>query len=114
MALDQADRYDAFIAGYKGSAPQTPQQPVTPTPPSPPQPGAQPAGNQPAPTPASPQPQPYVVPEYDKTTVDCKIHNDDGKTCQDVNVSPGSRSCMWNQTWECVEGCAKWVKQGCN
>jgi hypothetical protein len=122
MALDQADRYDTFIASYKSGAsqegvkqpdppPTTPQSPQTPPPATPPQPSQTP---QPA-TPPSPPP-PYPVPggtEYDKGPADCTIHNDDGKTCQDVGVSPGQQSCKWDQTWECIDGCAKWVKSGC-
>lgn len=44
---------------------------------------------------------------------DCKDYNRDGRTCTDVNGQEGATSCMWDQTWECVQGCAKWVRWGC-
>ena len=37
---------------------------------------------------------------------DCKKYNDDGLTCEQVGIVPGSILEKWGKTWECIDDCA--------
>ena len=39
----------------------------------------------------------------------CKDHNNDQLTCPALPINPGEEKCLWNQKWQCVDGCAHWV-----
>ena len=45
----------------------------------------------------------------------CEGVNEDAKTCEEMGLefdSPGT--CSGDNTWACVDGCAKWIKSGCD
>lgn len=67
----------------------------------------------PAPTAPNPPPAGPAGGSNSSGSADCKTINRDGVTCQEIGINPGQTACKWDQTWECLNGCAKYVKQGC-
>ena len=49
----------------------------------------------------------------DAESEDCEDYNDDGLTCSAIGGQAGQTVCHWDQTWRCVNRCAKWVRDGC-
>lgn len=39
----------------------------------------------------------------------CLSYNGDGYTCDGLGMGTSTSMCKWDQKWECVDGCAKWV-----
>lgn len=53
------------------------------------------------------------VPSPASTDVGCAGYNRDGVSCSHMGIKTGELSCAAGDTWRCVNGCAQWVKSGC-